>query len=247
MNLQGDYIRQGCNMCHSREPCAHCPTEFVITGNEKKKKNPLDQYHHHSPATMSRTKPSKHKSGDEAQKKSSSKSRRARVNWMARWKKLHSKHHLTDGDIEICNEARLKWKETPQSMRPKLLKAAITQITESYRVARDLEEVDAFVQEKIEKAVRKWIRDRTRSRTKAAKIGTKSYNARRVFYIQNKEEVKARAAELLQETGGSWPIEATAKALTEMYGRLPKEEVDQLQTIANEWNHMGPGEAVQLE
>ena len=80
-----------------------------------------------------------------------------------------------------------------------------------------------------------------------SKDWNKSYNAHQVFYIQNKEEVKACAAELLQETGGSWPIEAMAKALTEMYGCLPKEEVDQLQTIANEWNNMGPGAAVQLE
>ena len=65
--------------------------------------------------------------------------------------------------------------------------------------------------------------------------------------VSNKEKVKDRAAELLKETGDGWMIGTTARALTELYENLPKEEVDQLQTIANEWNHMGPGEAVQLE
>ena len=93
----------------------------------------------------------------------------------------------------------------------------------------------------------RWIREKTRSRVKAAKIGTKSYNARRVFYQQNKEKVKRRAAELHKGNKDTWPIGATAVALTELYGSLPKDEVDKLQTIANEWNAMGPGDEVELE
>ena len=102
------------------------------------------------------------------------------------------------------------------------------------------------MKERIDKAVRKWVRDRTRSRVKAAKMGTKSYSARRVFYQKNKERVKERAAELQKEPG-SWSIGATAKALTELYEQLPKEEVEKLQTIANEWNATGPGDESLLE
>ncbi|RXW12347.1 hypothetical protein EST38_g13507 [Candolleomyces aberdarensis] len=90
-------------------------------------------------------------------------------------------------------------------------------------------------------------REKTRSRVRAAKIGTKSYNARRVFYQQNKDKVKKRATELQKEGDGPWPIGTTAKALTELYTTLPKEEVEKLQTIANEWNTMGPGEEVHLD
>ena len=101
------------------------------------------------------------------------------------------------------------------------------------------------MQERIDKAVRKWIRERTRSRVRAAKIGTKTYTARRVFYQQNKERVKKRAAEL---DGTNIPsIGASAIALTQLYQDLPQEEMDKLQTIANEWNAMGPGDEVNLE
>ncbi|KAJ2920768.1 hypothetical protein H1R20_g16326, partial [Candolleomyces eurysporus] len=125
--------------------------------------------------------------------------------------------------------------------------AKVTKIIEGYCVQHNLEEVDAFMQERIDKAVRRWIRDRMRSRVRAAKIATKLYNACRVFYQQNKEKIKKRAAELQKEDKNSWLIGTTAKALTELYESLPKEEVDKLQTIANEWNAMGPGDEVQLE
>ena len=172
---------------------------------------------------------------------------RARSNWLSRWKKLHSKYRLTESDLKICEDARRQFKITPLPRRPQLLAKAIAEITEGYRVQHNLDEVDAFMQERIDKAVRKWIREKTRSRVKAAKIGTKSYNARRVFYQQNKEKVKQRAAELHKGNKDTWPIGATAIALTELYGSLPKDEVNKLQTIANEWNAMGPGDEVELE
>ena len=59
------------------------------------------------------------------------------------------------------------------------------------------------------------------SKYRAAKIGTKAFTARRVFYQQNKERVKKRAAEL---HGTNTPsIGASATALTQLYKDLPQE------------------------
>ena len=197
--------------------------------------------------TMSLTKSSAAATEPQRKKKKQSREARARANWLSCWKKLHSKYHLTESDVKICNDVRQQFKDAPLPQRTRLLSTAITEIIEGYRVQHDLEEVDAFMQERIDRAVRKWIREKTRSRVRAAKIGTKSYNARRVFYQQNKDKVKKRAAELHREKEDSWPIGTTAKALTELYESLPKEEVDKLQTIANEWNALGPGDEAHLE
>ncbi|KAJ2930428.1 hypothetical protein H1R20_g6667, partial [Candolleomyces eurysporus] len=196
---------------------------------------------------MSVTKSSAAATKPQRRKKKSGQEARARANWLSRWKKLNSKYRLTESDIKICNDVRQQYKDAPLPKRARLLSTTITQIIEGYRVQHNLEEVDAFMQERIDKAVRKWIRERTRSRVRAAKIGTKSYNARRVFYQQNKAKVKKRAAELHKENEDSWAIGTTAKALTELFESLPKEEVDKLQTIANEWNAMGPGNEVHLD
>jgi hypothetical protein len=181
------------------------------------------------------------KSSSAAQKKSKRDSR-AKAKWSADWKKHHSKYHLTDSDLKICNDVRQQFRAAPIPQRPKLLSKAVANVVEDYCMRKGLEEVDAFMQERIDKAVRKWIREKSRSRVRAAKIGTKSYSARRVFYQQNKEKVKERAAELQKERPDAFPIDVGAQALTEFFGRLSKAEVDRLQTIANEWNAMGPGE-----
>ncbi|RXW12952.1 hypothetical protein EST38_g12902 [Candolleomyces aberdarensis] len=162
-------------------------------------------------------------------------------------RKKKSNKELTESDLKICDDVRRQFKDAPLPQRSRLLSTAITEIIEGYRVQHNLEEVDAFMQERIDKAVRKWIREKTRSRVRAAKIGTKSYSARRVFYQQNKDKVKKCATELQKEGDGPWPIGTTAKALTQLYETLPKEEVEKLQTIANEWNAMGPGEEVHLD
>ncbi|RXW11288.1 hypothetical protein EST38_g14567, partial [Candolleomyces aberdarensis] len=201
---------------------------------------------------MSVTKSSAAATKPQGRKKKSSREGRARANWLSRWKKLNSKYRLTESDVKICDDVRRQVKGAPLPQRTRLLSTAITEIIEGeiiegYRVQHNLEEVDAFMQERIDKAVRKWVREKTRSRVRAAKIGTKSYNARRVFYQQNKDKVKKCATELQKEGDGPWPIGTTAKALTELYTTLPKEEVEKLQTIANEWNTMGPGEEVHLD
>ena len=132
-------------------------------------------------------------------KKKSGREARARANWLARWKKQYSKYQLTESDVEICNNVRCQFKKVPLPQRARLLSKAITEIIEGYRVKHELEEVHAFMQERIDMVVRKWIRERTRSCVRAAKIGTKSYTARWVFYQQNKEKVKKCAAELQKE------------------------------------------------
>ena len=180
-------------------------------------------------------------------KKKSSRKARARANWIAHWKKQYSKDQLTESNMEICNNVCHQFKKVPLSQRAQLLSKAITKIIKGCCVKHKLKEVNVFIQERIDKAVRKWIRERTRLRVRAAKIGTKSYTARWVFYRQNKEKVKKRAAELQKELPDSWEIGITSKALTELYQSLPKEEVDRLQTVANKWNAMGPGDEVQLE
>ncbi|KAJ2920573.1 hypothetical protein H1R20_g16521, partial [Candolleomyces eurysporus] len=196
---------------------------------------------------MAVTKSSAAATEPQRKKKRSNREAKARASWLSRWKKLNSKYRLTESDLKICNDACQRYKDAPLPLRARLLSTTVTKIIEGYRVQHNLEEVDAFMQERIDKAVRKWIGDRTRSRVRAAKIGTKSYNARRVFYQQNKEKIKKRATELKKEDKNSWSIGTTAKALTELYESLPKEEVDKLQTIVNEWNAMGPGDEVQLD
>ena len=178
-------------------------------------------------------------------KKKARKEARARANWLARWKKLYSKYHLTESDLKICDDVRQQFKLAPLPQRAWLLSKAVTEIVEGYRVQHKLAEVDAFMQERIDKAVQKWIRERTWSHVRAAKIGTKAYTARQVFYQQNKERVKKRAAELHGTNAPS--IGASATALTQLYKDLPQEEMDKLQAIANEWNAMGPGDEVNLE
>ena len=103
-------------------------------------------------------------------KKKSRKEKRARATWLARWKKTYSKYHLTESDLKICDDVRRQFKLAPLPQRTRLLSKAVTDVVEGYRVQHKLAEVDAFMQERIDKAVRKWIRERTRSRVRAAKI-----------------------------------------------------------------------------
>jgi hypothetical protein len=195
---------------------------------------------------MSVTKSATQPSGD---RKSGKKGReaRARANFLRSWKKSHAKYRLTDDDVEICDNFRKQFKTIPQAQRARLISKAVTEIIEKYRIQHELDQVDAFMQERIDKAVRKWIRDRTRSRVKAAKIGTKAYNGRWVFYQQNKDEVNKRVAVLLKDRDAKEALGVRAKVTSEMYSDLPKEEQDKLQTIANEWNATGPCDEVQLE
>lgn len=169
-------------------------------------------------------------------------SKEGRAKWLADYRKRNSKYQLTESDLKICNNVRPQFKAAPIPQRPRILSKAVTDVIEGYRVRKGLEEVDVFIQERIDKAVRKWIREKTRPRTRAAKIGTRSYSARRVFYQQNKEKVRERAAELQKERPDAFPVQVGALALTQLYNELSKAEVDRLQTIANEWNAMGPGE-----
>ena len=156
-------------------------------------------------------------------KRKARKEARARANWLAHWKKLYSKYHLTESDLKICDDVRRQFKLAPLPQRTRLLSKAVTDVVEGYRVQHKLAEVDAFMQERIDKAVRKWIRERTRSRVRAAKIGTKAYTTRQVFYQQNKERVKKRAAKL---DGTNIPsIGASAIALAQLYQDLPQEEM----------------------
>ena len=178
---------------------------------------------------------------------SSKRDRRVKAKWSADWRKHHSKYLLTDSDLKICNNVRQQFKAAPIPQRPKLLSKAVAKVVKDYRMRKGLEEVDAFMQERIDKAVHKWIREKSRSHVWAAKIGTKSYSARRVFYQQNKEKIRERAAELRKELPDAQSIQLITQALTEFYQRLSKEEVDGLQMIANEWNTGGPGEQADVE
>ena len=86
-------------------------------------------------------------------KKKTRKEARARANWLARWKKLYSKYHLTESDLKICDDVRRQFKLAPLPQRARLLSKAVTEIVEGYCVQHKLAEVDAFMQERIDKAV----------------------------------------------------------------------------------------------
>jgi len=163
--------------------------------------------------------------------------------WSARWKKANSIYQLTESDLEICNNVKAKWSETPPSARNKLLREAIKDVAKSYCKRKGKKNMDPLVQEKIDRAVRKWVRLKTRTRAKAAKIGTKGWHPRRVFYQQHKQEVADWAAELAEN--GRQNIGKTAKALTDLFDQLSQEEKDDLRLIAHEWNNAGPPESVQ--
>jgi len=163
--------------------------------------------------------------------------------WLARWKQAHSTYQLTNSDLEICNKVKEKWSTTPTFMRSKLLQEAVRDVAKAHCKRKGLKDVGSLKHEKIEKAVRKWIRLKTRNRTKAAKIGTKGWHPRRVFYHQNKQQVADRAAELAES--GRQTIGQTAQALTELFCKVPQEEKDKLTIVAHEWNSTGPPEPVQ--
>ena len=196
---------------------------------------------------MSVTKSATQPSGERKSHKKMGREARARANFLRSWKKSHAKYRLTDDDVEICNNFRKQLKGIPQAQRARLISKAVTKIIEKYCVQHKVDQVDAFMQERIDRAVRKWIRDRTRSQVKAAKIGTKAYNGRWVFYQQNKEEVNKHVAVLLKDKDAKEALGVRAKVTSKMYSDLSKEEQEKLQTIANEWNATGPSEEVQLE
>lgn len=176
-----------------------------------------------------------------------SKKDREKAKLSAHSKKRHTKYQLTDSDLKICDDARQQFKAAPIPQRPKLLSKAVASVVEDYRERKGLEEVGAFMQERIDQAVRKWIRDKSRSRVRAAKIGTKAYSPRRVFYQQNREKIQERTAELQKERPQGYYIQLLSEACSEFYEQLSRDEVDRLQTIANEWNATGPGEQVNVE
>lgn len=183
-------------------------------------------------------------SGDEHPVSGPSK-RTIRKSLLRRIVRSHKKYELSEADQKICREALNAWRKTPANQRMTLLSQTTKKILGLYQ-AQHGEALSHTRAKAVEHAVFIWLRQRARSRRKAAKLGTKAYNGRNVWLTQNKAEVNKKVAELKtrEENQGKPTVALFQLAVTEMMKELPEEERADLKVVASEWNATGPAEEV---
>ena len=90
------------------------------------------------------------------------------------------------------------------------------------------------------------MRERTRNRWRAAKLGTKAYNGRNVWLSLNKDKIPEKIAELktMAEHQGKPRVALFQLAVSDLMKGIPEEEQADLEITASEWNATGPVEEV---
>lgn len=159
--------------------------------------------------------------------------------------RAHRKFQLSEADQDICRKTLLVYRKAPLSQRPALLLKATKKVLGLYQ-AKHGRPASEIIAKGAQEAVHLWMRNRTRNRRRAAKLGTKAYNARNVWLSLNKDKVPDKIEELknLPEHQGKPLVALYQLAATNLMKGMPEEELADLEIAAAEWNATGPVEEI---